>query len=583
MESDGTVLEKLTTALSKYDKDYEIVNQANCEPEDYEQYALREIALSNSFSKVDAHDVYGFIFPENSFQVCDELDEHTGVGNGIRLDVVNQWYFDEYGKRHCKQKGIQTVVTEDLTALYVTPKKVNKNNLVLSNFNLNSYYGNRRLQKNIDKIFGLIVEVDNVISPEQIRAFIDLINSGSVPLPNFLINSGHGFHLYYVLDKPINMHARTYDVYPVITNVLNAIKDLVWIPEVSDTKPEKLDIEKAYSIIGTCNRKNKELVVTAYKVKEEKSSLEYIRNFIDKPSDDIDYDISFPKRSKYTKEEAAKLFPEWTVQRFPELFEEAERKELLEAIAVRESDKLERQYHNNRKKTICNPKLYQWFFKLISNPENLFHGNRYRCMVCLAIYGLKCGISKEQVRGDLQKLLPLFNKVEKKNKDSKFVITETDINNALYVYRDTEKTCHYTFNWIMEFCGIHYEPKTKRRKQPLSQAEHLCLAREKRDELYPDGSWRAHSDGETRRKILAFINDNPNASMNDCISSNICSRSSVYKYFDSCRTELGINIGRKTSAKEKIKKYREENPNASKAECIRDLALSKPTVYKYWQ
>lgn len=203
-------------------------------------------------------------------------------------------------------------------------------------------------------------------------------------------------------------------------------------------------------------------------------------------------------------------------------------------------------------------------------------------MVGLAIFGVKCEIPKEQVHKDLEQLLPLFNSVEKRTSDSRFIMNQTDIRNALYVYKHKE-TRLFTFKWIMNFTEIEYEKKTKRRDKPLSQEEHLKLARKKLEEQYPDGSWRANSDGVTKQRIIDYIRENPTAEIKECIKSGICSRASAYKYWDECHIDLGMDTRKRISNAEKVKYYRLSQPYATKADCIRELGLSKPTVYKYWE
>ena len=547
---------------------------------DYAQYALREKMFAQ-FSKVDAYEVYRYIFPEDSLQICDEVDSKSGKGNVIRMDVIEEWRTDEIGRKHYSRKGIQSVITEDLRFLLVEPKKVENCNIVLSNVNLNSYFGNRRVRGNIDKIFGLIIEVDGVMKEYQIKHLINEIEQVHIPVPNFIVNSGHGVHLYYVLDEPISFHKKSYSIYPVITNILNALRDLIWTPKVSDLKPEVMDLNKGYSIIGSKNRKNKELVVTAYSVNPLKFSLEYLRSFIDIPVDNLDYDISFPPRNKVSREEAVKLYPYWAVLKFPDLFTDEERSKLLEEIKQKRLLSKKKTYIEGRTATICNIKLYEWFLELLKEPKNIRHGNRYKCMVALAIYGVKCGLDKEQVASDLKELLPMFNSVEKNMEDSSFLMSEKDIKNALYVYKN-QNSHLYTFDWIMNFTGIEYVKKTKRREKPLSQEEHLKLAREKRDELHPNGSWRGYSDGAVKQKILNFIKENPSADFNTCVKNCDCSRVSVNNYWDECRMELGMDTKRRITAQEKIELYRQESPEATKTDCIKDLKLSKPTVNKYW-
>lgn len=570
----GELLDEVLRAISK-----EIIAYSEREI-DYKQYLMKEKILAR-YERVKPEEVYGFAFPEDSLQISDEIDSKNGRGNAIRMDIVNQWEEDEYGISHKVQKGFQTVITDDLRFITVLPKRVENKDIVMSNINLNSYFGNRRLRRNIDKIFGLIVEVDGVTKESQILHILQNMDNGKIPEPNFLVNSGHGLHFYYLLDEPIAFHEKSYSVYPVITNILNGIKDLIWTPKATDLKSERMDLNKGYTIIGNANRKNKDLIVTAYKVKQEKYSLQYLRSFINKPVDDPDYDITFPTRSKMSIYEAAEKYPHWTAQRRPDLFDDEELARLLKEIEEREKKAVEKGYDNRKNNSRGNHKKYDWFYKLIIEPENYHHGNRYNCMLCLAIYGVKCGIKKEVVKKDLIELLPLYNSVEQINYDEHFLLDEKDVDNALSVYKNNYAHLH-TFEWIKQKTGIMYEAKTKRKKNPLSQEEHLKLAREERDKKYPDGSWRAYSDGAERKNILNFIKQNPTADIDECIASKICSKTTIYKYWAECRIELGMDPKKRVTNAEKVRLFRQANPDATKAECSRALGKSKTTVGKYW-
>ena len=78
------------------------------------------------------------------------------------------------------------------------------------------------------------------------------------------------------------------------------------------------------------------------------------------------------------------------------------------------------------------------------------------------------------------------------------------------------------------------------------------------------------------------MRENPTADIKECIKKCNCSRQSVYKYWEECRKELGLDTKKRITNAEKIKSYRKLNPNARKVDCIRDLGLSKKTVYSYW-
>lgn len=546
---------------------------------DRDQFLMKKALLEDKFIKRIAREVYSFVFQEDYLQVCDELDTQNGKGNAIRLDVVKRVQADELNNKRFIDVGIQSVVTEDLINLLVYSKRVKEKDVILSNTNLNSYFGNRRLVKNIDKIFGLIIEIDGVTKEEQVKNLFAIIESGNVPVPNFIINSGHGFHLYYVFEEPIAVHANLFNVYPVINNILNELKKLLWVPAVSNVKPETLNINQGYTVIGTRNRKNRDLIVEAYEVNQSRCSLEYIRSFIDKAEDDPAFDITFPRRSKYTKEEAILLFPNWAVNKFPEAFSEEEREKLLreneEKRTHRSSVEHGKDYYP------ANVKVYNWFLKLISDLDNVHHGNRYRCMYALAVYGVKCGISPEVVKEDLLLLLPKYNEIKSNHYDAKYMLDIKDVENALSAYKQ-KKAFRYTFDWIMEFTGINYKPTTKRREKPLGQSEHLELARLSLEEKYPDGSWRGNSNVHAKQKIADFIESNPEATIEKCIHDTGLSQSCVYRYWKQLRKGMGLSELKKTTVKERIKSYRKENPNGTKMDCVRELGISKTSVYQNW-
>lgn len=86
----------------------------------------------------------------------------------------------------------------------------------------------------------------------------------------------------------------------------------------------------------------------------------------------------------------------------------------------------------------ANVKVYNWFLKLISDLDNVHHGNRYRCMYALAVYGVKCGISPEVVKEDLLLLLPKYNEIKSNHYDAKYMLDIKDVENALSAYKQAQ-------------------------------------------------------------------------------------------------------------------------------------------------
>jgi hypothetical protein len=147
-------------------------------------------------------------------------------------------------------------------------------------------------------------------------------------------------------------------------------------------------------------------------------------------------------------------------------------------------------------------------------------GHRYWYIMTLATYAIKCNIDREELEKDAFELMPLLNA-----KGTEPFI-EDDILHALEAFNDSYIT--YPIDTIVERTGIFIERnKRNGRKQEL----HLKLCRASLEVL-----------NEANGKALQGRKP--------------------YKYV--------------------VAAWRDQFPFKSKAECIRETGLSKPTVYKWW-
>lgn len=168
----------------------------------------------------------------------------------------------------------------------------------------------------------------------------------------------------------------------------------------------------------------------------------------------------------------------------------------------------------------CKKDLYNWWIRTFV--EKVKQGHRYWCVMTLATYAKKCGVDYETLYKDCIDLLPILN-----SKGDEF--TEEDILHALEAYNDSYIT--YPIHTIVARTDIQIE---KNKRNYRKQAEHIKLMNFVRDEINQNTTWNK------------------------------------------------IGNGRK-SKEEIVKKWREENPMKRKIDCIKELKLSKPTVYKYWK
>ena len=111
----------------------------------------------------------------------------------------------------------------------------------------------------------------------------------------------------------------------------------------------------------------------------EKVSMEYLNQFVGK-----EYQVTeFRYKSALTLEEAKEKYPEWYENK------------VVKGI---------RSYWTVKRD------LYDWWIQQIKKEENgASYGHRYFCIMTLVIYGIKCGLSKDEIKQDAIDLIPFLN------------------------------------------------------------------------------------------------------------------------------------------------------------------------------
>lgn len=172
-------------------------------------------------------------------------------------------------------------------------------------------------------------------------------------------------------------------------------------------------------------------------------------------------------------------------------------------------------------------RLYEWWKRKMR--EEVRSGGRYYSIMALCSFGLKCGVSDKEIKKDAKSFLEYFESI---TEDENNHFTLQDINDALKALRkgNRDLTLHATRKWIEESAKVNLTPQIRRNGR--KQADHLELARAARD-----------------------INQRRNGTKWN---------------------------GRKSKAAA-VQAWRAENPDGTKAQCIRETGISKMTVYKHWE
>lgn len=434
------------------------------------------MALENTFEEVYSSDFYRDIFPVGSFE--EKKVYEKGKYNGIAVSI-------SIGRK----KVTRCTVTDDLE---VIDSLVETDNFCI--MSPISYAGKSRKSEFARFLYAMAIDLDGVDTLKEWNFLLTQVFEGhkmlafiwGLPQPTYIVASGTGLHLYFVFKQPI----------PLFKNTVKELEKLkrrltwqAWTQGASSLHDnvQYESLFQGFRMVGSITKNGKR--ARAFKV-GEKVTVEYLNKYVPE-----EYRaINFSYKSTLLLKEAKEKYPEWYQKRI---------------IDKRPKDTW-----------VCKKDLYEWWIRHFK--ASVQQGHRYWCIMTLATYAKKCGISFKKLEKDAYGLIPFMN-----TKGDKF--TEDDVLHALEAYNDSYIT--YPINTIIQRTAI---PIHKNKRNYRKQNIHLMGAR-----------------------AIQEINDNANG------------------------TNWRDGNGRKRK-KDIVLEWRMNNPKGKKIDCIKDTGLSKPTVLKWW-
>lgn len=443
--------------------------------------SLESILIEWGATEVTAMEVYTDMFRLGT----NEIQKHGEEKGLYKANPLGYW-------KNGTAKGHYRIMFDD--TFEETLKELQEADFAI--INGITYFGRKNVQEHASKMYAMIFDIDGV-TERTLNAFLSgAYRADAYPVPNYVALSGHGVHLYYILEYGVPL-------YPNIKMQLKAFKyaliEKMWNEYTSkDEKKQFQGINQGFRPIGG-KTKIDGIRVRAFRMHQHPFSLEQLGRYIPEKYR-VDESKLYPETTM-TLAEAKKKYPVWYERR----------------ILGKEP----------KGRWVCKPALYEWWKRQIYEGATFHH--RYFSIMCLAIYGVKCGIDAEQVKKDAFSFIPFLDAI---NPDEPF--TEDDCLSALECL--DERYVTFPRNDISVLSGIPIVPTVPRRDKGkrLKQKDHLELARMTRD---------------IRQRIEG--------------------------------TKWNDNAGRPT-VEQTVRAWREQNPDGRKADCIRETGLSKPTVYKWW-
>lgn len=364
-----------------------------------------------------------------------------------------------------------------------------------------TFYGRTAKKSNARYIYAITIDLD-CVSVKNLENVLWQMQNDVIPTATYIVNSGTGLHLYYALNEPIEAYPR--NIKP-LTLLKHALTRRVWGGYTSSIQPVTFNKElqkpqdnrqyqslfQGYRTIGSLTKLGEGYRVTAFKVGRKWDLVDLNPYLHDKEAEFSEEKCMY--KSELPLKQAKFLFPDWYERRI-----------------VRKEP---------RKKWHLNPRVYDWWLRRISSEAS--YGHRYFCIGMLAVFGIKCDISKDKVMADAMSLFDHMNDIKRE-----FPLGEDEIKKAVNGY---------------------YQPSFA--TFPKNSIEHLT-------QIFSNAIRRNGRPQETHLKIARFIRDTSNT-----------------------------NWQNKEGAPKKallVKFWRKENPLGNQSECARELKISRTTVNKWW-
>ena len=454
-------------------------------------YREKNEHLEKFLEPVTPFEFYREIFPEGSLERRGHYEDAKGNGiaitvpkgeNGIALEIEG----DGKARRH--------TITDDLDTLQ---ELQNTDFTIMSPI---SYFGRQRSGKNARYLYALVFDLDGVGMP-QLRDTLHQMNKDILPKATFVVNSGTGLHLYYVLSEPVPMYPQNQKY---LKELKYALTRQIWNRFTSTIRePQMQGVLQGFRVIGSSSKLGREFPVVAYRLGGT-VELEKLLDYIPDSNGEQQRIQGLMRKSRLSLAEAKEKYPDWYERR----------------VVKKE----------RRGRWTVKRDLYDWWLHRIR--EEIHVGHRFYGIMTLAIYAKKCDIEEDELRQDAFALLQPYDdmSIEDINR-----FTKDDIVCALEMFNEDYVT--FPRDDIAKISGLSM-PVNKRNW--LKQNQHLYLARRRKEDMKVIGAEMKAPDGRPamKQKVLEWRLRHPEGRKADCHRDTGLDPKTIRKWWDAELTTM---------------------------------------------
>lgn len=386
-----------------------------------------------------------------------------------------------------------------------------------------SWYGRNNKAANARFLHAFAVDLDGM-TPGKLGSVLKQMRNGhdsgldkhaSMPQASYIVMSGRGLHLYYLLDRPVPLIPA---VVPFLQQLKRRLTDVVWTDYTSEDGNEGRQYQGIYQgfrMPGTTSRLNGYGVDAKDTNKYEALAFMYAPDGASEPQRvTLDYLVDYCGiRGKEIPGELYRV-----------LETKGGRTPLVEA-KEKWPDWYERRVVQGEEKTgyDTNRGAYESWLARVDD-EAVVHG-RYFAVLALVAYAVKCNVPLKELERDAYGLVP---KLDRLSDEPGNRFTNYDVSCALAAYSSNELRF-----WRNEYMCRRAKIATHENKHNgRPQGEHLKIARFARDLNYDEpGGWINKNGAPTKRdEIRAYAAEHPDASHAAIAKALGVSRTTVIKW-----------------------------------------------------
>ena len=367
-----------------------------------------------------------------------------------------------------------------------------------------SWYGRNNKAANARFLHAFAVDLDGM-TPGKLGSVLKQMRNGhdsgldkhaSMPQASYIVMSGRGLHLYYLLDRPVPLIPA---VVPFLQQLKRRLTDVVWTDYTSEDGNEGRQYQGIYQgfrMPGTTTRLNGHGVdakdVSKYEAlafmyapdgasEPQRVTLDYLVDYCGIRGKEIPgelYRVLETKGGRTPLVEAKEKWPDWYERR-----------------VVQGEEKTG--YDTNR------GAYESWLARV--DDEAVVHG-RYFAVLALVAYAVKCNVPLKELERDAYGLVP---KLDKLSDEPGNRFTDYDVACALSAYGSNDLRF-----WKNEYmCRRAKIASHENKRNGRKREQHVKVMNAVRDALDPGGDWRNKDGAPTKcDEIRAYAAEHPEAS-----------------------------------------------------------------------